>query len=543
MYSIRPYLLSMVSFSSDSTRSSTPPPHPVVDLQHVKKTRLHITEDELQLKDNDEIIKKIDALHGRAVERRNALLGGIAYKRSIIAPIRRLPFELLGMVFTELVESASHSPLPCLALVCRHWRYVVKSTPACWSRLVFAPFLHKSFRIESYQNALASAGTHPLALKLDFSLGRTTLSVPRSGLYRGMDEAHGAVEDHAWRELEIIAHHLTISTREVLEPFIAHLLNTKYPTALTSLSFDVSRSQGPFKFFDFTDDNEEDLEEALNRCTSLTSLTMPARAVPISHSILSRLTHLHLKYVAGPASDDTGALLGILAVLSKSSILTSLKLSRLGDPSFHGGVPNSLPFQGLGLASVETLDLGGWGHLNRLFRIRFPSLRSLILRSTRDVLEAKFLFHAMIEEFTSAQLTKLTLHGEANYSEADLIWFLERLPTLVELQIPDSVKLSQKTLGALSKEPTARKPWTCPKLEVLVIGAECTRVKRSDVLWLVEKRVTEVPEKDVPEAKKTKKGKTVKTVKIHALPVKMRKVIFSDEDMILAALNEQDSTD
>ncbi|KAG8883397.1 hypothetical protein FRB97_006679 [Tulasnella sp. 331] len=522
-------------------RSGTPPPHPVVDLRHVEKTRLHITEDELQLKDNENILKRIEDLRQLAVKHRDTLLETVAYKRSIIAPIRRLPFELLGMVFTELVEIAMGSPLRCLALVCKRWGYVVKNTPACWSRLHIAPFLQKSFSIDGIYKSLASAGAYPLALKLDFSTGRARFNAPLAVLYSGMDEVHGAVEDHAWRELQIIAH-LRISTREVLEPFIAHLLRNKYPTALASLSFDVYRSEGPLIFFDFTDDNEKDLEKALKKCTSLTSLAMPAQAIPISHSVLSRLTHLHLKFVTSLDSKDAKALPKILTILSESSVLTSLTLSRVGEPYFQGAVPVITRF--LKLAAVESLDIGGWGNLDRLFlTVEFPSLRSLTLQSTRDVLETKFLFHAMIEGRATVQLTKLNLYGGVAYSESDLIWFLERLPTLVELHILASTKLSQKTLGALSKEPTVRKPWICPKLKVFVIGAGCSKVTRTDVMHLVDKRVTDVPEKHAQVIRRPKKGrKAVKAVKkTQVPPIRMLKVTLADEDMIIAALKEQEN--
>ncbi|KAG9033848.1 hypothetical protein FRB95_014170 [Tulasnella sp. JGI-2019a] len=231
--------------SSSPTRCRTPFPHPAGDPERVEETLLRITEDEIQLKDNEEIIKKINELYQRAA----------------------------------------------------------------W------------------------------------------------------DEVHALVEDHAWRELEIIAH-LPIPTHDVFGPFILHLLNSKHPTCLTYLSFNVSRSH-PFPYFE-SDDGKYDvkalLKRALTRYASLTSLAMPARMVPQSRTILDRLTSLDL---ASLSSRDTRILPNILKVISKSSTLTHLSLSLMGTPGYIGNIPSSIRL--VALSSVETLEVADWAGLERLF--------------------------------------------------------------------------------------------------------------------------------------------------------------------------------
>ncbi|KAG9033847.1 hypothetical protein FRB95_014169 [Tulasnella sp. JGI-2019a] len=133
-------------------------------------------------------------------------------------------------------------------------------------------------------------------------------------------------------------------------------------------------------------------------------------------------------------------------------------------------------------------------------------------------------------------LKTLVLQSRVSFSEADLVWLLERLPTLVQLEINHSKKLSQRTLRAFLKEPTTRKTWLCPELEVLIVNG-CHKVEWRDMMYLVEKRMIAVPETRQQEV--VVKSKKKKVTKSKIPPARMRKVTLNGEDMIVAVLNEQ----
>ncbi|KZV87562.1 hypothetical protein EXIGLDRAFT_697473 [Exidia glandulosa HHB12029] len=64
----------------------------------------------------------------------------LAVSRGLLHPIRRLPDELLAMIFTlRPIFYSMSRPVPCLpfalAAVCRRWRRVALSTPALWATL------------------------------------------------------------------------------------------------------------------------------------------------------------------------------------------------------------------------------------------------------------------------------------------------------------------------------------------------------------------------------------------------------------------------
>ncbi|KZV83984.1 hypothetical protein EXIGLDRAFT_842555 [Exidia glandulosa HHB12029] len=64
----------------------------------------------------------------------------LAVSRGLLHPIRRLPDELLAMIFTwRPIFFSISRPVPCLpfvlAAVCRRWRRVALSTPVLWDTL------------------------------------------------------------------------------------------------------------------------------------------------------------------------------------------------------------------------------------------------------------------------------------------------------------------------------------------------------------------------------------------------------------------------
>ncbi|EAU85089.2 hypothetical protein CC1G_08062 [Coprinopsis cinerea okayama7 len=96
--------------------------------------------------------------------------------RSLAAPIRRLPTELLSSIFVGVVQrpkpfsSEDVRRLTVLRLVCKKWQEVVDTTHALWSGLTFDVYVTRPQEIRHYlEQWFARAGTHPLHLSLDLA--------------------------------------------------------------------------------------------------------------------------------------------------------------------------------------------------------------------------------------------------------------------------------------------------------------------------------------------------------------------------------------
>ncbi|PBK93409.1 hypothetical protein ARMGADRAFT_889701, partial [Armillaria gallica] len=59
----------------------------------------------------------------------------IKQKKSLLAPIRRLPPELLCAVFKEAIKAEDPTSLLRIALVCTYWRRLALSTHSLWSTI------------------------------------------------------------------------------------------------------------------------------------------------------------------------------------------------------------------------------------------------------------------------------------------------------------------------------------------------------------------------------------------------------------------------
>lgn len=103
----------------------------------------------------------------------------IEAERRSLSPIRRLPPEILSLIFVYIyphILSPDDSALPDvrlynfgpvhLMLVCQHWAHVVSQCPALWSGIVLTSYSPKS-NTPALCRHLAMSGNHPLAI--DFS--------------------------------------------------------------------------------------------------------------------------------------------------------------------------------------------------------------------------------------------------------------------------------------------------------------------------------------------------------------------------------------
>jgi hypothetical protein len=118
----------------------------------------------------------------------------IAEHQALLAPMRRLPAELLSQIFShycnhgyskEESRSTSFRKHPfTLAQVCRRWREVVLSTPAIWSKFRVEFDDYNMERCAAMTHAwLSKSGTCPLSLALE---GRV-YEVPTQGRHPMVD--------------------------------------------------------------------------------------------------------------------------------------------------------------------------------------------------------------------------------------------------------------------------------------------------------------------------------------------------------------------
>ncbi|KAF7362607.1 F-box domain-containing protein [Mycena venus] len=165
----------------------------------------------------DAEIARIKEVLGGLVSQRDALAARITGCRSILAPIRRLPPELLveildfcappsalqlGPTDTLVDELDRRGPRHLLRLsqVCSYWRVVVKSSARLWSCVVVdldfweESLMSSGMLMNSLDSALNNGGNYPLAL--------------RAGLDRDHPERRRVLEllikhAHRWRDIHL----------------------------------------------------------------------------------------------------------------------------------------------------------------------------------------------------------------------------------------------------------------------------------------------------------------------------------------------------
>ena len=117
---------------------------------------------------DDEMCRLRQVMDSLARERQN-LAQSLDEHRSLVAPIRRIPQEMLSEIFSHCIGS-----LPCiegdsapmlLTFVCSRWRRVVISSPALWSNIYVAYYDRPS--VNMLEIWLARSGVFPLRLSVE----------------------------------------------------------------------------------------------------------------------------------------------------------------------------------------------------------------------------------------------------------------------------------------------------------------------------------------------------------------------------------------
>ncbi|KAF7337973.1 F-box domain-containing protein [Mycena venus] len=118
-----------------SLSSSSPAPDSATSFE--QGVRSLIWESEANLQAIDAEIAHLHSLIATQYRRREIELNEIASLRAKIAPIRKLPVELLAEIFVLSLETDSSQF--CVSHVSHYWRRVAHSTPSLWQRLALQP--------------------------------------------------------------------------------------------------------------------------------------------------------------------------------------------------------------------------------------------------------------------------------------------------------------------------------------------------------------------------------------------------------------------
>lgn len=116
---------------------------------------------------------------------------------SFLAPIRRLPVEILAEIFLLSIRCHAYSPLD-LIRVCWRWRTVVLTTPRIWLNLR----LHSWTTIDKIEFVLERTWVTPLDVEIDTSMDMFKLvDENKFRRYAGLERA--TMEAKRWRNLTI----------------------------------------------------------------------------------------------------------------------------------------------------------------------------------------------------------------------------------------------------------------------------------------------------------------------------------------------------
>ncbi|KAL1732906.1 hypothetical protein EV714DRAFT_205599 [Schizophyllum commune] len=168
-----------------SARTFTVPAH-ITSSPHISSPsqvdiyNQHLWNDDVSLANHDAAIRRTHQMLDQLYRNRWVLVKSIESKRAMLAPIRRLPPEILAMVialaiansFTQYPDStviAQHHVLR----VCRRWRELGLATPQIWKKIVLYP-LH----LRTWRETFLSCVQRSKALPLDIRLIRRNAEMP-----------------------------------------------------------------------------------------------------------------------------------------------------------------------------------------------------------------------------------------------------------------------------------------------------------------------------------------------------------------------------
>ena len=467
----------------------------------------------------------------------------IANNRSFIAPIRRLPFEILGELFLAYIDTGA-SPWE-LTRICKSWRLSAINTPRLWSRIHVAlqPLRNRyptppSSRWsksgeycdtpERLERALRRAGATPLDLVLELRETDGWLLPLRS-----------VVGDERQKTLEALLK-LISGDRMVQWKSVLLMASTSLPLGylegnlerLESFEMDWRGGTGEFhkRLLDSIDQTSVNLRMLKftgglpvgymertwwNRLTELCLDSVSRQILPplLRQCVkLVKLT-LGLSFSTEPVTINEVNIPTLRELILSScdmANLSSLLLPQLETLVLRhcaDGPPGAFLPTAARLTNLRNLTLDST-EINILGYIIAPKLEELELRFSRvpykkQVTAALKLFNTRVTQHSALRVLKIT---NALVPEAGLKTMLEMSPNLTHLTLSGALS-GRKIIDILAtKNKIKRKGWLCPVLNTLEIGYTPSTKKmkeqpletlRPAIEALIEARMQEKPLENV----------------------------------------------
>nr|GAT46551.1 predicted protein [Mycena chlorophos] len=338
-------------------------------------------------------------------ERRKELQDSLRAQKSLLAPIRKLPVEVLGEIFLLAERSPRKdfdlSERATISRVCAGWRAVATSTPALWLRI---ELLGRPPSRASISQELEWSGTHPLSILYN------TLS--------DEDEDQWAfdlivAEAHRWRDVRLLLSQkdlefLSSASRDfpLLERLDFAQLGQLYPSrqALPPLSFDSTHCP-------------------LLRDVLFQPEALPAHpaAIPITWSQIQRCTVMTSTDTVLPTLRLLSANVGV-AEIKRFHVFGSAVIDDL--EWYLGEEPIHMPH----LIELKIDDVRSGGR-HALEFIRAPAMQSLVLVDGSGA-------NASLTAFVAQSRCALTrLHLKTPLDTSELVRALEQVPNVVNLSL------------------------------------------------------------------------------------------------------------
>jgi hypothetical protein len=231
--------------NSHKTTPSSPTPHLYRTTQTPDASEIINIHNSLRnitpvLHELDDDIAHVQAVLDGLRRKREPFLKFIAEQNTILAPIRRLPVEILIEVFMLCIDysvssfSPRHSPL-LVAQVCRGWRQVAISAQKLWTSITVTYYRPSSAQAKLW---MSRASSSPLTIRLDSVY-------PQPGYIEKIQPVIAVLVQHCdqWRHLELSIHHTMVPCLSSIKQRLPWLesLQIQRPTSFRKLDiFEVA---------------------------------------------------------------------------------------------------------------------------------------------------------------------------------------------------------------------------------------------------------------------------------------------------------------
>lgn len=410
------------------------------------------------------------------------LLRAIALHQSYIAPIRKVPNEVLGIILFEFVETAPLHERYLLALVSRRWRDVLNGTPAAWRR-IFLSWEDRKPKMDATRLQVARAGTIPLIIHVD-----VTIVANSEYLEADICDWYTLVKDRSWTSFTL-ASRTTLASLDGLQPFLLHGLSNRLNTELLQECYLLISHE----------DSPSPSRSILQHAKKLQYLEISCSLVPPSNSVCKNLRELTIGADWGNDKEPE-----LIPMLRECSSLESLFVDIGIPPRIEElNSPFNLPhLRHLSVGDVEITS-------SRFFYIvGTPTLEILEINSFTyedpdDLIQDFYDF--INHPFPIPPLKKLVLRW-MKVPDERLTWFLGHLTDLEELVIEHSTDTTGKLLEYLADD--APQFWCARNLKTLEIN-NCPSLESPMFKSLIHARVRDLPSEIPGQGKNPKMFPTV----------------------------------